>query len=78
MLSQISKLVSEQIFRGYNVSRLHPKIQKIFNDCNNVIEVNIPIKLENGEEENMKEDFRKIREEINTFCKNFISENLAN
>ena len=29
-------------------------------------------------EENMKEDFRKIREEINTFCKNFISENLAN
>ena len=32
----------------------------------------------NGEEENMKEDFRKIREEINTFCKNFISKNLAN
>lgn len=53
MLSQISKLVSGQIFRGYNVSRLHPKVQKIFNDCNNVIEVDIPIKLENGEQEHI-------------------------
>ena len=30
-----------------------------------------------GNEETVKEEFRKVREEINSFCKNFVSKNLT-
>ena len=30
-----------------------------------------------GDEETVKEEFRKVREEINSFCKNFVSKNLT-
>ena len=53
MASKISQLVGKQISRGYNVSQTNPVFQMIFNECNNVVEVNIPIKLENGTHENI-------------------------
>lgn len=53
MASKISELVTKQIFRGYNVSRTNPLFQTVFNECNNVIQVDIPIKLENGSHENI-------------------------
>ena len=53
MASKISQLVGKQISRGYNVSQTNPVFQTIFNECNNVVEVDIPIKLENGTHENI-------------------------
>ena len=44
------------------------KIHKSFSDPSKQI----------GDEETIRKAFRKIREEINVFCKNFISENLSN
>ena len=53
MASKISELVSKQILRGYNVSTATPAFQTVFNKCDNVIKVDIPIKLENGTHENI-------------------------
>ena len=52
MSSLINQLVTKQILRGYSISGVNPRIQKIFNQCDNVIQVNIQIQLENGSEEN--------------------------
>ena len=53
MASKISQLVTKQILRGYNISRTTPQFESVFNECNNIIKVDIPITLENGSHENI-------------------------
>ena len=53
MTSAINNLVSHQILKGYNISRTIPKVIEVFNNCDNVIKVEIPITLQNGIEENI-------------------------
>lgn len=49
MTTPINKLVSSQIKKGYKVSNFSPVLQSIFNKCDRVLEVNVPVELENGE-----------------------------
>ena len=53
MASAISNLVNKQILRGYNISKTVPHVQNILNKCDNIIKVEIPVELENGEKENI-------------------------
>ena len=53
MSSAISSLVSHQILKGYNISRTIPRVIDVFNKCDNVIKVDIPITLQNGMQENI-------------------------
>ena len=53
MTTPINQLVSAQIKRGFTVSNFSPVLQNIFNQCDRVLQVNIPVKLENGEIENI-------------------------
>ena len=53
MTTLINQLVSAQIKKGFAVSNFSPVLQDIFNQCDRVLQVNIPVQLENGEIENI-------------------------